>query len=129
MSKHQSGSKTAKKSQVDINWDNRVLCSDGNCIGVIGQDGNCKECGKPYEGKLPWQIEPGQSDPGPEVSDHSDMDDEQEETVAETDTDTEEKTQDYSDWDNRKLCSDGNCIGVIGPDGRCKECGKPYEEA
>lgn len=26
---------------------------------------------------------------------------------------------------NRVLCSDGNCIGVIGPDGRCKECGKP----
>ena len=30
------------------------------------------------------------------------------------------------DFDNRKLCSDGTCIGVIGPDGRCKECGKPY---
>ena len=32
-----------------------------------------------------------------------------------------------SDWENRKLCSDGNCIGVIGTDGRCRECGKPYE--
>jgi hypothetical protein len=31
------------------------------------------------------------------------------------------------DWESRVLCSDGNCIGVIGPDGRCKECGKPYE--
>jgi hypothetical protein len=30
-------------------------------------------------------------------------------------------------WENRVLCSDGNCIGVIGPDGRCKECGKPYD--
>jgi hypothetical protein len=30
------------------------------------------------------------------------------------------------DLDSRKLCSDGTCIGVIGPDGRCKECGKPY---
>ena len=27
---------------------------------------------------------------------------------------------------NRALCSDGNCIGVIGPNGRCKLCGKPY---
>ncbi len=26
----------------------RVLCSDGTCIGVIGHDGKCKECGKPY---------------------------------------------------------------------------------
>ena len=24
------------------------------------------------------------------------------------------------------LCRDGNCIGVIGPDGLCKECGLPY---
>jgi hypothetical protein len=30
------------------------------------------------------------------------------------------------DWDNRRLCSDGNCIGVIGPDGCCKVCGQPY---
>ncbi len=30
------------------------------------------------------------------------------------------------DFDSRKLCSDGTCIGVIGADGRCKECGKPY---
>jgi hypothetical protein len=35
---------------------------------------------------------------------------------------------DEDDWDERVLCSDGDCIGVIGPDGRCKECGKPYEE-
>ena len=25
----------------------KQLCPDGNCIGVIGVDGNCKECGKP----------------------------------------------------------------------------------
>jgi hypothetical protein len=30
------------------------------------------------------------------------------------------------DLDSRILCTDGSCIGVIGPDGRCKECGKPY---
>jgi hypothetical protein len=33
-----------------------------------------------------------------------------------------------SGWASRRLCSDENCIGVIGPDGRCKECGKPYAE-
>jgi len=31
------------------------------------------------------------------------------------------------EWKNRRLCSDGNCIGVIGPDCLCKECGRPYE--
>ncbi len=29
-----------------------------------------------------------------------------------------------TDWDNRILCSDEACIGVMGPDGRCDECGK-----
>jgi hypothetical protein len=33
---------------------------------------------------------------------------------------------DSIDFSKRRLCSDGTCIGVIGPDGRCKECGKPY---
>lgn len=31
-----------------------------------------------------------------------------------------------AEWADRRLCSDGNCIGVIGPDGRCNECGKPF---
>ena len=31
----------------DMEWKQRVLCSDGNCIGVIGPDRRCKECGKP----------------------------------------------------------------------------------
>ncbi len=32
-----------------------------------------------------------------------------------------------AEWANRRLCPDGSCIGVIGPDGRCKECGRPAE--
>jgi hypothetical protein len=41
-------------------------------------------------------------------------------------TETDEGDADPIDFASRKLCSDGSCIGVIGPDGRCKECGKPY---
>lgn len=29
----------------------RVLCSDGNCIGVVNEQGVCKVCGKPYTGE------------------------------------------------------------------------------
>ncbi|HOC45407.1 MAG: hypothetical protein PHT96_09000 [Syntrophorhabdaceae bacterium] len=29
-------------------FSNRVLCSDGTCIGVIDEKGICKICGKPY---------------------------------------------------------------------------------
>ena len=32
----------------NINFSKRVLCPDGNCIGVIGNDGSCSECGKKY---------------------------------------------------------------------------------
>ncbi len=39
---------------------------------------------------------------------------------------TEEHDEGSIDFSSRKLCSDGTCIGVIGSDGRCKECGKPY---
>jgi hypothetical protein len=29
-----------------------------------------------------------------------------------------------SEWELRELCPDGACVGVIGPDGTCKMCGK-----
>ena len=39
--------------------------------------------------------------------------------LMETDKPTEDEQETslflISDWDNRILCSDGNCIGVIGP--------------
>ena len=28
---------------------------------------------------------------------------------------------------SRRLCSDDSCIGVIGEDNRCRECGKPTD--
>ena len=31
------------------------------------------------------------------------------------------------DWEKRILCIDESCIGTIGPDGRCRECDKPYD--
>jgi hypothetical protein len=101
-------------------WDNRVLCSDGNCIGVIGSDGRCKECGKKHEGDLPAQrpVEnDDQTGPPEDLSSSSAATEIHE--VADAPVDDE--------WENRVLCSDGACIGVIGPDGKCKECGKPME--
>jgi len=114
-------------SDADSHWDNRILCSDGNCIGVIGADGRCKECGKLYEGPLPETIavvdaEDQIADENPEVPAEAIENN----TMEESPRDMEESPG-GDDWENRVLCSDGNCIGVIGPDGKCKECGKPYE--
>ena len=112
-------SKAKQKTQADIDWENRTLCSDESCIGVIGPDGRCKECGKISEGYTPPPTESVEVDPEP-------LQEEEVSSVDETEaSDTAEVNFDDS-WENRTLCSDESCIGVIGPDGRCKECGKPY---
>jgi len=109
-------------NQSDSDWDNRILCSDDSCIGVIGPDGHCKECGKKYEGTRPETIvadTESRSEGEDELRADADMD-----AQPSVDTALQEETE-ADDWVSRQLCSDGNCIGVIGPDGRCKECGKP----
>jgi len=88
-------------------WEKRILCSDESCIGTIGPDGLCKECGKVYEGKLPEDHGTGSSKP-----------------IAPVEQKPEAIVPEEDDWEKRVLCSDESCIGVIGPDGKCKECGK-----
>ena len=100
------------KSQADIDWENRTLCVDESCIGVIGPDGRCKECGKAFES--------GQQEEIPAAQDMEDA-------KAEPRDDEEAESQADIGWENRTLCIDESCIGVIGPDGRCKECGKPLD--
>jgi hypothetical protein len=94
-------------------WDQRQLCPDGNCIGVIGQDGTCKVCGRAAPG---WGSERTRG-----LRDEAEADRELEKakTVAEP--------TGPDDFDSRALCPDGNCIGVIGDDGRCKVCGRAAE--
>jgi hypothetical protein len=112
----ESDEKTNENSAADdaaAEWADRRLCSDGNCIGVIGPDGRCKECGKPYAESA------GGPAADPEASSAAAVTEPPEAAAAPVE---EESTE----WADRRLCSDGNCIGVIGPDGRCKECGKPF---
>jgi hypothetical protein len=93
------------KNDPDPEWENRRLCPDGNCIGVIGPDGRCKECGKPSGN--PEEAAGSTAETSDAVRSGGNSDPESD-----------------PEWENRRLCPDGNCIGVIGPDGRCKECGK-----
>ena len=127
-------------SEADQEWESRLLCSDGNCIGVIGTDGRCKECGKPYdENEETYQYENKEEEiPDAHLSEENMISDEKNFypedpemlniNTDEIETETASESESESDWDKRILCSDGNCIGVIGPDGRCKECGKHYED-
>jgi hypothetical protein len=89
----------------------RVLCPDGSCIGVIGPQGVCKVCGKPAA----TQVEQ------PPVRTSGAL------AAASVDQTADPfENQESPDLEHRRLCSDGACIGVIGPDDRCKVCSKPY---
>jgi hypothetical protein len=37
-----------KKEEEKVDFSERTLCSDGNCIGTINESGICNICGKPY---------------------------------------------------------------------------------
>jgi hypothetical protein len=91
-------------------WDKRTLCIDESCIGTIGPDGKCRECGKPYDAsKIPaatTETNKDQAEP---------IDDSQKST---------ESTVTDEEWEKRVLCSDESCTGTIGQDGHCRECGK-----
>jgi hypothetical protein len=93
------------KNNTDPEWENRRLCPDGNCIGIIGPDGRCKECGMTSGNPEEGAKNTAEAVNTPSCGCNSDSESDPE-------------------WENRKLCPDGNCIGIIGPDGRCGECGK-----
>jgi hypothetical protein len=40
--------KHAESKEKEMDVSERVLCSDGNCIGVMNERGVCNVCGKPY---------------------------------------------------------------------------------
>lgn len=100
----------------EFNLEDRILCSDGACIGVVGEDGNCKICGRAYEGDIPRStnsadpILPTAESPGASID----------EKPPETDLLTGENSAE------RVCCSDDMCVGIIGNDGMCGTCGKPY---
>ena len=111
------------KNKTDLDWDQRILCSDESCIGVIGPDGRCKECGLPYAGGPSENIEQTPADADfEEAVEDEDADEDMDEISVDEDADVTDL-----EWEQRTLCSDESCIGVIGPDGRCTECGKPQD--
>jgi hypothetical protein len=90
---------------------NRELCPDGSCIGLIGANGRCKECGKPGTSSVKHPRE------------RNLRSDEEVRAELEANIQTGDIAGAPADLDERRLCPDGACIGVIGPDNRCGECG------
>ena len=112
------------KSQADQEWEARTLCSDDGCIGIIGPDGRCLECGRPYDGDLPENFAAATS-PLETAADEKQADEANDAIAPHTAGLAPETPQAVDDeWAARELCPDESCIGVIGPDGRCLECGR-----
>lgn len=97
----------------------RELCPDGACIGVIGADGRCKECGA--AGSAGALVPPNEDE---DVLRRA-QDARDEDVEGEDDRDDEDEDEDDEPAVGRALCLDEACIGLIGPDGICRECGKP----
>jgi hypothetical protein len=111
-----------KIHNADLEWERRVLCRDESCIGIIGPDGRCKECGllnKASFSENGLESGDGTSDGLNEPND-----------LYEPEPLENDDSQIISDeeWAQRKLCEDESCIGTIGSDGRCKECGRLYRD-
>lgn len=118
-------------------WDQRVLCPNGACNGVIGPDGTCKVCGHVMPNWGDERMRGLSDDP-----DEDEVDEDEDDGELADDEDGEESGEDGGDdaddeddgeddgedepaeWEERKLCDDGACVGVIGDDGKCTVCGK-----
>ena len=108
----------------------RRLCPDGACIGVIGDDGRCRVCGRAAAGggeappRRPGSSRRGSED-APDDDDAADDGAADEIRHGDADADAKAAAPSGAGFDpNRRLCPDGGCIGVIGADGVCTVCGQ-----
>jgi hypothetical protein len=96
----------------DLDFERRVLCPDGRCVGVLDETGHCPLCGSTVAAGSSHEPRTGPA------TAHSTLAFVELRAAAPA-----EGTADDLDIEQRALCPDGNCIGVLGADGRCKVCG------
>jgi len=112
-------------------FDERSLCPDGSCLGVIEENGRCSICGKNVEHRRKRTKDSSEKKAEEEESYVGRSIKEDVKGVAEDIGVEDLRTEPHDSGEDgfepdRKVCSDGSCIGVIGKSGTCKECGKPY---
>ena len=102
----------------EFNLAERILCEDEACIGLVGSDGLCKVCGRPYTGP---ELLPNEEVKDPSVEKKQGNSEDTSDTAVEDNFDGDQPS--VSD-EERVLCPDDTCIGIIGPDGACGTCGR-----
>ncbi len=106
------------KSEIDMEWENRRLCPDGNCIGIIGPEGKCMKCGLTAESDERSSAHLAKNG-SPSIN----------QEITDNFFEPDKHDSDFgidADWDRRILCGDESCIGTIGPNGKCSECRKMF---
>jgi hypothetical protein len=106
-------------------WEQRRLCPDGSCVGVIGPDGRCTVC---REVDPTWTATPREA----RAADADDDDDDEGDGLPDSAADAglaAAADAPPSDWDERTLCADGACTGLIpAPGAKCTVCGRTAAE-
>lgn len=103
-----SGGTAEDGARLEDDWERRLVCANGNCVGVVGGDGRCNRCGLEVVSPSPAIARSAESAPEPPVAARA---------VAADDGERDDP------WSRRRLCSNGACLGVIGEDERCTVCG------
>lgn len=114
--------------QAEEPWEERLLCPDGGCIGVLDARGRCPVCGRTDPAAVAAPRRRG-AEPSAEPPDESpakspdERPDESPDATAPVATSERDDGDHGEAWQTRQLCDDGACIGVI-VEGRCNTCGK-----
>jgi hypothetical protein len=117
-------------AKTDFDLDDRRLCPDGACIGLLGADGRCKVCGLADDGSAAAPLGASSRDDldDDDVDDDDGIDEDggdEDDLLAASGEASLAASGDDDPFADRQLCPDGACIGVIGSDGRCKVCRTP----
>jgi hypothetical protein len=94
--------------------ENRELCDDGNCLGVV-VDGRCNVCGGGGGGL----------GAGPRSASDAASDSASDSEIGSVGSVDSLGSVDADEFDpDRALCPDGACTGLLGSDSKCKVCGR-----
>lgn len=125
-------------------WEQRTLCPDESCLGVLGPDGRCCLCGLRGDLSRPQGLAPSSPSASPpsvdsaaldshgdgdsasdsDSANDSDSDSANDEAPAASTISTGAGSDGSDDFSQRELCPNDECIGVLGPDRACKLCGR-----
>ena len=129
------------KEAAPFDASDRTLCEDPACIGVVAQDGRCGDCGRRGPQDAQAVSHPGQTGldavlEKPNGEDGEGEDDEGEDDEGKDDEGEDDEGEDDlcdqdeadAEFENRRLCPEPSCIGVLSHEGRCGLCGRHTEK-